>query len=68
MVSLQNIIENLKSQLKKEKVKNGKILGEVNKIMIDKNKLEKIFIDCVEESRKEIIMRKNKEKYFYTHL
>jgi hypothetical protein len=44
-------------------VKNSKILGEVNKIMIDKNKLEKIFIDCVEESRKEIIMRKNKEKY-----
>ena len=41
--------------MKKEKNKNGKVLGEVNKMMIDKNKLEKIFIDCVEESRKEII-------------
>ena len=60
--SLQNIIDNLRGHLKKEKAKNSRFLGEVNKIMIDKNKLEKIFIDCVEESRKEIIMRKNKEK------
>jgi len=64
--ALQNIIENLKHQVRKERVKNGKILGEVNKVMIDKNKLEKIFIDCVEESRKEIILRKNKENLHKT--
>jgi len=64
--TLQGIIENLKTQLKKEKVKNSKILGEVNRIMIDKNKLEKIFIDWVEESRKDIILRKNKENLYKT--
>jgi len=64
--TLQGIIENMKSQLKREKVKNSKILGEINKIMIDRNKLEKIFIDCVEESRKEIILRKNKENLYKT--
>lgn len=52
------IVEKLKRELKKERARNHQILGEFNKIMIDKNKLEKIFIDCVEETRKEIYNRK----------
>jgi len=66
------IIDKLKNELKKEKTRSNKIVGEFNKILLDKNKLEKIFIDCVEETRKEIMQRKikdslnNKNSNFYT--
>ena len=36
-------------------------LGELNKIYLERNKLENIFIDCVEETRKIIFNRKLKE-------
>lgn len=52
------IIEKLRAELKKEKNRNQKIIGEFNKILLDKKKLEKIFIECVEESRREILQRK----------
>jgi hypothetical protein len=52
------IIEKLKHELKKERMRNHKILAELNKVLVDQNKLEKIFIDCFEESRKEIYNRK----------
>ena len=55
------MIEKLRSDLKKEKIKNSKTLGELNKILLEKNKLENIFIDCVEETRKIIFNRKLKE-------
>jgi hypothetical protein len=55
---LVSIINSLRSQLKREKGRNHKILGEFNKILLDKNKLENVFIDCVEEARKEIFSRK----------
>jgi hypothetical protein len=58
---LIRIVEKLKMDLKKERTRNHKILAELNKIMLDQNKLEKIFIDCVEESRKEIFNRKLKD-------
>lgn len=57
------IIEKFKMELKKERVRNHKILAELNKIMLDQNKLEKIFIDCVEEGRKEIFNRKFKDSF-----
>jgi hypothetical protein len=60
---LIRIIEKLKLDLKKERVRNHKILAELNKIMLDQNKLEKIFIDCVEESRKDIFNRKFKDSF-----
>jgi hypothetical protein len=59
---LIRIVEKLKFEVKKERIRNHKILGEFNKIMLDKNKLEKIFIDCVEESRKEILNRRIKDQ------
>lgn len=68
------IIDKLKSELKKEKTRSNKIVGEFNKILLDKNKLEKIFIDCVEETRKEIMQRKikdalnNKNSNFYNQM
>jgi len=52
------IIEKLKEELKKEKNKNQKIICDFNKIILDKKKMEKIFMDCVEESRREILQRK----------
>jgi len=55
---IMKIIDKLKHELKKERTRNNKILGEFNKMLLDKNKLEKIFIDCVEEIRKEIMQRK----------
>ena len=55
------IIEKLKSDLKKERLRNHKTLSEFNKMILDKNKLETIFSDCVEEVRKDIFNRKLKE-------
>ncbi len=55
------IIEKLKVDLKKERMRNHKTLSEFNKMILDKNKLETIFSDCVEEVRKEIFNRKLKE-------
>ena len=55
------IIEKLKVDLKKERMRNHKTLSEFNKMILDKNKLETIFSDCVEEVRNEIFNRKLKE-------
>lgn len=55
------IIEKLKCDLKKERMRNHKTLSEFNKMILDKNKLESIFGDCVEEVRKDIFNRKLKE-------
>ncbi len=52
------IIEKLKADLKKEKNRNQKMIGEFNNVLLDKKNMEKIFMDCVEESRKEIQQRK----------
>ena len=51
-------IDRLEYDLKKEKNRNNKIIGEFNKILLDRKKLEKIFIECFEESRREIFQRK----------
>lgn len=56
-----NLIEKLKAELKREKSKNSKLVAEFNIILLEKKKLEKIFMDCVEETRKEILQRKSKE-------
>ncbi len=53
-----NIIERLRTELKKEKNRNQKIIGEFNKILLDKKSLEKTFIECVEECRTEILQRR----------
>ena len=54
-------INRLKNELKKEKLKNQKNLNELNRIALEKNKLENIFIDCIEETRKNIFNRRLKE-------
>ena len=51
----------LRNELKKEKERSHMALGELNKIYLERNKLENIFIDCVEETREIIFNRKLKE-------
>jgi hypothetical protein len=52
-----NIVR-LQNELKKEKAKTNRAQTAYTKILMDKNNLEKIFIDCVEECRKDILHRK----------
>lgn len=59
------LIDKLKMELKKEKLRNHKSLSELNKILLEKNTLQNIFIDCVEETRKNIFNRRLKENLNY---
>ena len=56
------LIEKYKDELKREKMRNHKLFNEINQMMLEKNKVENIFIDCVEETRKAILNRRLKEK------
>ena len=58
---LNDQMRRLRYELKKEKERSHMALGELNKIYLERNKLENIFIDCVEETRKIIFNRKLKE-------
>ena len=58
---LNEQMRRLRWELKKEKERSHMALGELNKIYLERNKLENIFIDCVEETRKIIFNRKLKE-------
>ena len=58
---LKDKMRRLTYELKKEKERSHMALGELNKIYLERNKLENIFIDCVEETRKIIFNRKLKE-------
>ena len=58
---LYYIIEKLKAELRKERLRNHKTLSEFNKMILEKSKLESIFKDCVDEVRKDIFSRKLKE-------
>ena len=55
------IIERLKNDLRKERQRNHQTLSEFNKVLLNKNKLESLFNECVEEVRKEAFNRKLKE-------
>ena len=59
------LIDKLKMELKKEKLRNHKSLSELNRILLEKNRLQNIFIDCVEETRKNIFNRRLKENLNY---
>jgi hypothetical protein len=58
---LHETIRRLKADLKKERLRNHKTLSEFNKMILNKNKLELIFQESVEEVRKDIFNRKLKE-------
>ncbi len=60
---LYKLIEKLKYELKKERSRNHFVISEFNKVLKEREKLESIFIDCVEESRKEIFNRRLKDSF-----
>ena len=57
------LVEKLKNELKKEKLRNHKLFTEMNNLLKEKSKIENIFIDCVEETRKSILNRRIKAKF-----
>ena len=56
------LVEKYKEELKRERIKNNKLLNKINQMGLEKNKIESIFIDCVEETRKAILNRRLKDK------
>ena len=58
---LFHLLDKYKKDLQKEKIKNNKVIDELVKIKQERNKLENIFIDCVEETRKNIFNRRLKK-------
>ena len=60
---LINLIDKYKKELEKEKIKNNKVLNELVQMKQERNKLENIFIDCVEETRKMIFNRRLKKSF-----
>ena len=56
-------VEKLKNELKKEKLRNHQLFTEMNNLLKEKSKIENIFIDCVEETRKSILNRRIKTKF-----
>ena len=61
---LFNLLDKYKKDLQKEKIKSNKAIVELVKIKQERNKLENIFIDCVEETRKNIFNRRLRQKSF----
>ena len=71
-VSINADVNNLNSLLKKSKIETKKVkekankaIAELSKIYLEKNKLESIFQNCVEETKKLIFNRKMKENKIY---
>ena len=60
-----SLFERISLEIKKEKSKSSKLRDELNSLVIDKNKLEKIFINCIEDARKEIYFRKTRDAMRY---
>ena len=62
---LNEKVRRYKSEVKINKEKAHKALAELNKIYLEKNKLENIFNDCVNTTKKNIYNRKLKENKSY---
>ena len=62
---LNNLLKKSKNETKKVKEKANKAIAELSKIYLQKNKLENIFQNCVEETKKIIFNRKIMENKFY---
>ena len=62
IIVLSNLLTKSQSETRKEKEKANRVLSKLNDIYLQKNKLENIFSDCVEETKKLIYNRKIKEK------
>ena len=62
IIVLNSLLTKSQNETKKEKEKTNKVLSKLNTVYKQKNKLEDIFNDCVEETKKLIFNRKIKDK------
>ena len=62
---LNSLLKKSKNETKKEKEKANKAIAELNNIYFERNKLEIIFQNCVEETKKIIFNRKMMENKLY---
>ena len=62
---LNHLLKRSKYETRKEKDKANKAIAELSNIYLHKNKLEVIFENCVEETKKIIFNRKVEENKFY---
>ncbi|CAD8180004.1 unnamed protein product [Paramecium octaurelia] len=63
----QEQIQELRSQLQKEKQINQLLKAELSKYNCQKGELEQILIDCVNEMKKEVQNRQSQQKQFFQH-
>jgi len=53
-----DMVGSLKNQLNSEKRKSQKMIVQRSNIITEKNELEMLFLECVDETRKEILRRR----------
>lgn len=51
----------LKNQLNQEKKKSQKMIVQRSNLITEKNELEMLFLECVDETRKEILRRRQSQ-------
>lgn len=57
-------IKELKSQIEKEKLKQRRFTADKVNENTEKNELEGLFVDCIEEVRKDIMKRRLKNEIY----
>ncbi len=57
-------IKELRSQIDREKLKNKKVQADKVNETTEKNELEGLFVDCIEEVRKDIMKRRLKNEIY----
>ena len=65
IIFLNHLLKRSKYETKKEKDKANKAIAELSNVYLQKNKLEIIFENCVEETKKIIFNRKVNENKFF---
>jgi len=65
IIFLNHLLKRSKYETRKEKDKANKAIAELSNVYLQKNKLEIIFENCVEETKKIIFNRKLNENKFY---
>jgi ribosomal protein L18E len=59
-----DIIRDLKQMLEKERMRNKRMNHEKTNEVTQKNELENLFVECIEEIRKDIMKRRLKNEIF----
>lgn len=62
--SYTDAVRDIKTLLEKEKKESKKIYAEQTNNVADRNELETLFVDCIEEVRKDIMKRRLKNEIY----